>query len=151
VRKPSTRAAWLQTVMLGASILCIATALVVRTQRPFDRATLAIQVDTLHSLAAESTLLAHAAEADQLAPSFVRQHVRQLLDKVDATTDTLQSRHGLSGLDAVRVTSIQLGGQLGDVLSAWAKDAHVAAAVAPRIAMLGQRLDRVHGRLKAGR
>jgi hypothetical protein len=150
VRTPSTRAAWLQAVLLVAAILCIATSVVVRTQRPFDRDTLAIQVDTLHSLAAESTLLARAAQADQLAPGFVRQHVQQLLDKVGATTDKLQSRRASSGLDGARAASIRLGTGLGDALSAWAKDASAAATVAARIDAIGQHLDRVHGRLKPG-
>jgi hypothetical protein len=137
-------------VVLGAAILCIATTVVVRTHRPFDRDTLAIQVDTLHSLAAESMLLARAAQADQLAPGFVRQHVQQLLDKVDATTDTLQSRDATPGLDDARATSMRLAARLGDALSAWSKDAHVAAVVAPRLDVIGQHLDRVHSRLDPG-
>jgi len=86
----SSKAAWVQGVLLVVVIAAIALALAMRLHRPFDRDTLAIQVAQLQSGAAEARLLADYARADQLAPGFVRQHARQMAEKIENTNGKLE-------------------------------------------------------------
>ena len=126
------RAAWMQASLLIASIAVLVLVIIVRLQRPFDRDTLAIQVEQLQSQSAEAALLARHAVGDRLAPGFVRQHVRQLDDAESRVQDTLQSKATAPALAVARARAQQSASALHAILQPWSMDAARAAqSIAP--------------------
>jgi hypothetical protein len=145
VRTHSSRAAWVQGVLLVAVIAAIAAALFVRLHRPFDRDTLAIQVAQLQSDASEAQVLFANARADRLAPGFVRQHAQQMADKVDSTNGKLE-KSALPELSAQRAQAQQLGASLHAALLLLGRDG--SGRIASGFDTTADALDALHKQLK---
>ena len=143
----SSRAAWLQGVMLVGACLAIALSLVLRLQRPFDADTLAIQVGKLQSHAAEAQLLADNAAEDRLAPKFVREHALQLADRVDDIDRKLR-KPAQPGLDPVKAAATQSGNRLRDALLLLGRDGQRPRRQSLGFDALAQRLDALRRQLK---
>jgi hypothetical protein len=148
VRTHSRGAAWLQGAMLVAACAAIALVLFMRLHRPFDRDTLAIQVSQLQSHAAEADLLARNVVADQLAPRFVRQHARQLADKVESVDGKLQSRPAQPGLQDVKASAGELGATLHAALQRLSRNGQQPLRQPFGFDALAARLDALHQQLK---
>lgn len=145
MRTHSSRAAWVQGMLLVAVIAAIAVALVVRLHRPFDRDTLAIQVAQLESDAAEAQVLVDNARAGRLAPGFVRQHAQQMADKVDNTNGKLE-KSALPELALQKAQAQRLGASLHSALVLLGRDG--PAGVASGFDATADALDALHGQLK---
>jgi hypothetical protein len=143
----SSKAAWVQGVVLAGVCLAIGTTLLLRLQRPFDSDTLAIQVAKLQSHAAEAQLLADNVVQDKLAPEFVRQHALQLADKVDDVDQKLQ-KSAQPGLDAVKSSAQQSGNTLHEALLLLGRDGQRPRRQSLGFDGLAQRLDALHKQLK---
>ena len=142
------RAAWMQASLLIASIAVLVIVLVIRLQRPFDRDTLAIQVEELQSQSAEAALLARNAMGDRLAPGFVRQHVQQLDDAGGRVWESLHSKPASPDLTAALARAQQLASTLHAILNPWSTDAARAAQSIVPLDDLAQRLAALDHQLK---
>lgn len=143
----SSKAAWMQGLVLGAACVAIAVTLVWRLKRPFDADTLAIQVAKLQSHAAEAQLLADNVRADTLAPGFVRRHALQLADQVDDVDQKLQ-KSAQAGLDPVKSAAQQSGNRLHESLLLLGRDGQRPRRQSLGFDALAQQLDGLHKQLK---
>ena len=143
----SSKAAWMQGIVLVAACLAIGLPLVLRVQRPFDEDTLAIQVSRLQSHAAEAQLLADNVVQDRLAPEFVRQHALQLADKVDDVDQKLQ-KSARPGLEAIKSRAQQSGNTLHEALLLLGRDGQRPHRQSLGFDALAQQLDAMHKQLK---
>lgn len=138
----SRSAAWMQGLALLAATAAIAGTLLYRQSRPFDAATLGIQVGQLQSHAAEAGLLVRQARADQLAPAFVARHAGQLADNVRRAQDRLDARPAEAPYAGAQAAARRLGAALHARLQALSDDGR-----APRRGDFG--FDGIAGQLDA--
>lgn len=150
MRVHSRQAAWVQGAILIAAGAAIASTVMLRLQRPFDRDTLAIQVSQLLSHAAEAGLLADHVRAGHLAPGFVRQHAQQLAGKVDSVDQKLQSRPSEPGLDSKRMRAQELGAALQAALETLSRDGQRPRRQDLGFDALAHQFDALHQTLKPG-
>jgi hypothetical protein len=143
----SSRAAWVQGIMLVGACVAIALSLVWRLQRPFDTDTLAVQVDKLQSHAAEAHLLAGNAAEDRLAPKFVREHALQLAERVDDVDRKLR-KPAQPGLAPVKSAALQAGNRLHEALLLLGRDGQRPRRQPLGFDALARQLDALHKRLK---
>jgi hypothetical protein len=143
----SSKAAWMQGIVLVAACLAIGLALALRLRRPFDEDTLAIQVSRLQSHAAEAQLLADNVVQDRLAPEFVRQHALQLADKVDDVDQKLQ-KAAQPGLESLKSRAQQSGNTLHEALLLLGRDGRHPRRQSLGFDALAQQFDAMHKQLK---
>lgn len=144
-RESSQQVAWVQGVVLLALCAAVVLVLFVRLQRPFDRNTLDIQVSALRSQAAEAQLLADNSRSDQISAGFVREHARQLADKVEAVNGKLH-KPAQPDLANELSSTRKLGATLRDALLRLSDDG--AAREDYGFDRMAQALDSVHEQLK---
>lgn len=142
------RAAWMQASLFIASVAVTVGILFARLQRPFDRDTLAIQVEQLQSQSAEAALLARNAVGDRLAPGFVRQHVHQLADAGARVEHTLRSKAAAPAAAAALARAQQMASTLHAILQPWSADATRAAQSIDALDELTRRLAALDHQLK---
>jgi hypothetical protein len=150
VQPKSRRAAWIQGFVLVAGAVALATVLVLRSQRPFDRDTLVIPVDELRSQAAEAGLLEQQMRQDHLAPAFVRFHAQQLGRDVGRTQDQLAHKPAPQPLAPLRTQALTLAADLQSRIDRLARDGALPRAGSLRFDTLAEALDALDHRIKPG-
>lgn len=146
---PKTRrAAWIQGVLLLGAIVALAVTLHLRLGRPFDRDTLAIPVDELHSEAAEADLLEQQMRRDHVTPAFVRFQAQQLGHDVERVRGDLGGKHADGALDALRAQALLLGGTLQARLDTLARHGDLPRATSLHFDVLAQAFEALGKRIK---
>lgn len=144
------QAAWRQ----GATVVVVTGALVAtliaRIERPFDRDTLAIQVETLQSHAAEAAQLALLEREDRFSARVTGEHAAQLADNVQRAQDTLANKQAEPTLEPRRADALALGAALHARLQAWSGDGRQARVRDFGFDTLARRLDALHEQIKPG-
>lgn len=146
----SRSAAWKQGVAVVVVAAASVTALLYRMHAPFDRDTLDIQVEALHSHAAEAGLLVREARADRLAPGFVAGHARQLAENVRRAQEALSATPAQVRFASLQASAQALGAVLHARLQALALDGRAPRTRAFGFDDIAQRFDALHQRLAPG-
>jgi hypothetical protein len=142
------RAAWMQGVTVAVLALVLGGTLIDSLRRPFDRDTLAIQVETLQSHAAEAARLAVLMRDDRIAPGFTAEHASQLAENVQRAQDALAGKEAEPAFATQRATAMQLGAVLHAQLQAWSSDGALARTRDFGFDPLAHQLDALHRQLK---
>jgi len=90
-RRAKAWSLWISLAIVLAGVATAAVSFVAhrRAHSPRTDASLHLPIDDLRSHAEESRLLVRIARADELTPTFTREHARQLAQRVHAALDDL--------------------------------------------------------------
>jgi len=131
-------------------ILGISSALLIAGCDPLDSNELKHEVQSIHSVAAEGSVLAGQASKGRTLAPFARVHARELAQSVDETAQSLNDVDVPDGLRSQVDRAIQLAGDasgsLGD-LETSPDDRSQAANLAARLSATAAQADQLAGSL----
>ena len=142
------QAAWRQGATVVVVTAVLVATLIARLERPFDRDTLAIQVETLQSHAAEAAQLVLLEREDRFSARVTGEHAAQLADNVQRAQDALVKKDAEPAFQAQRSTALALGAALHARLQSWSDDGRQARVRDFGFDTLARRLDTLHQQLK---
>jgi hypothetical protein len=145
VVEPSRRAA----CIAAAAALCC-TCLLLTGCEPLSSAELRREVDSIHSIAAEGSLLADQVEAQRTKRTFARVLARELADAAEHSAERLTDAHPDDGLERQTQAAIQMASEAADTLGQIElapDDSDAAAEAADRLRRLSARSAQLSGSL----
>jgi hypothetical protein len=133
-----------RTPRILVAVLAIAVAIAASGCEPLGPDELQREVETVHSTAAEGSVLADQIAAQNMKRTFARVQARELGESADHSAERLTDAHPADGLEAPTERAIALAEQVavavGDLETA-PDDAAAAADAASRLRELARQTD----------
>jgi hypothetical protein len=135
---------------LGGLALALVAAIAVAGCEPLGPDELQREVDTIHSTAAEGSVLADQVAAQNIKRTFTRVEARELADAAGHSAERLTDAHPADGLEGATERAISLAEDTESAigqLEVAPDDAEAAARAAGRLRDLARRTDELAGSL----